>query len=57
MSSGGSALRAVRDSGACRDSGRHSNCPGRWRAELCLGYGPDGRRPRSRISGPAKSAG
>jgi len=42
--------------GACRDTGRHRNCPGRWRGEVCLGYGPGGRRRRRRVSGPTKAA-
>jgi hypothetical protein len=40
----------------CRDSGRHRNCPGRWRGEVCLGYGPDGRRMRRRVSATTKAA-
>jgi len=42
--------------GACRDAGRHRNCPGRWRGEVCLGYGPGGRRLRRRVSGATKAA-
>jgi integrase len=42
--------------GACRDTGRHRNCAGRWRGEVCLGYGPGGRRQRRRVSGPTKAA-
>jgi integrase len=42
--------------GGCRDAGRHRNCPGRWRAEVCLGYGADGRRIRRRVSAATKAA-
>jgi len=42
--------------GPCRDAGRHRNCPGRWRAEVCLGYRPGGTRLRRRVSGPTKAA-
>jgi len=42
--------------GACRDTGRHRTCAGRWRGEVCLGYGPGGRRQRRRVSGPTKAA-
>jgi hypothetical protein len=33
-----------------------TRCPGRWRAEVCLGYGPGGKRLRRRVSGPTKAA-
>jgi integrase len=42
--------------GACRDASRHRRCPGRWRAEICLGYGPGGKRLRRRVSGATKAA-
>ena len=42
--------------GACRDATRHRRCPGRWRAEVCLGCGPGGKRLRRRVSGPTKAA-
>ena len=42
--------------GACRDVNRHRRCPGRWRAEICLGYGPGGKRLRRRVSGATKAA-
>jgi integrase len=42
--------------GTCRDVNRHRNCPGRWRGEVCLGYGPGGRRIRRRVSAATKAA-
>ena len=39
----------------CRSS-RHRGSPGRWRAEISLGYGPGGKRQRRRVSGPTKAA-
>ncbi len=41
--------------GPCRDASRHRRCPGRWRGEVCLGYGPDGRRLRRRVAGASKA--
>jgi hypothetical protein len=46
----------VEHDGACRDASRHRRCPGRWRAEICLGYGPGGKRLRRRVSGATKAA-
>ena len=39
----------------CRDSERHRHCKGRWRGSVSLGYGPDGKRIRPRVSGPTKT--
>ncbi len=41
--------------GACRDANRHRRCPGRWRGEVCLGYGPNGKRLRRRVAGVTKA--
>jgi integrase len=41
--------------GPCRDASRHRRCPGRWRGEVCLGYGPGGRRLRRRVAGATKA--
>jgi hypothetical protein len=38
------------------DVNRHRRCPGRWRAEVCLGYGPGGKRRPRRVSGSTKAA-
>ena len=42
--------------GPCRDPQRHRNCPGLWRGELTLGYTPDGKRQRRKVSGQTKAA-
>jgi len=39
----------------CRDSDRHRNCPGRWRGVVSLGYGPDGKRIRRKVSGKTRA--
>jgi hypothetical protein len=39
----------------CRDSERHRNCTGRWRGVVSLGFGPDGKRIRRKVSGKTKS--
>ena len=39
----------------CRDSERHRHCQGRWRGSVSLGYGPDGKRIRPRVSGQTKT--
>jgi integrase len=39
----------------CRDSDRHRHCKGRWRGSVSLGYGPDGKRVRPRVSGKTKT--
>jgi integrase len=39
----------------CRDSDRHRHCQGRWRGVISLGYGPDGKRIRRKVSGKTKT--
>src|SRR5690348_9025855 len=39
----------------CRDSQRHRHCRGRWRGSVSLGFGPDGKRIRPRVSGKTKT--
>jgi integrase len=39
----------------CRDSERHRHCEGRWRGVVSLGFGPDGKRIRRKVSGKTKS--
>ncbi|HEX5299358.1 MAG TPA: site-specific integrase [Streptosporangiaceae bacterium] len=39
----------------CRDSQRHRHCQGRWRGSVSLGFGPDGKRIRPRVSGKTKT--
>ena len=39
----------------CRDRERHRHCKGRWRGSVSLGYGPDGKRIRPRVSGQTKT--
>jgi len=39
----------------CRDSDRHRHCQGRWRGVISLGFGPDGRRIRRKVSGKTKA--
>jgi integrase len=41
-------------SGDCRDARHHKGCPGRWRAEVPLGHGADGKRIRPKVSGRTK---
>ena len=41
--------------GLCRDSDRHRHCPGRWRGVISLGYGPDGKRIRRKVSGKTRA--
>ena len=41
--------------GPCRDSDRHRHCPGRWRGVVSLGFGPDGKRIRRKVSGTSKA--
>jgi len=40
----------------CRDSDRHRHCAGRWRGVISLGFGPDGKRIRRKVSGTSKAA-
>ena len=37
--------------GDCRDGRSHRGCPGRWRGEVSLGFGGDGKRLRRKVSG------
>jgi len=39
----------------CRDSDRHRHCEGRWRGVISLGFGPDGKRIRRKVSGKTKT--
>jgi integrase len=39
----------------CRDRERHRHCQGRWRGSVSLGFGPDGKRVRPRVSGKTKT--
>lgn len=41
-------------SGDCRDTRHHKGCPGRWRGAVSLGYGPNGKRIRRKVSGRTK---
>jgi integrase len=42
-------------SGECLDADKHRHCPGRWRGVVSLGFGPEGRRLRKKVSGTSKS--
>jgi hypothetical protein len=44
------------EGGECRDARSHQRCPGRWRGVVSLGYGPDGKRIRRKVSGRTKTA-
>ena len=39
----------------CRDSRVHRGCAGRWRGVVSLGFGPDGKRVRRKVSGRTKT--
>ncbi len=39
----------------CRDSEKHRHCQGRWRGVVSLGFGPDGKRIRRKVSGKTKT--
>ncbi len=39
----------------CRDSERHRHCEGRWRGVVSLGFGPDRKRVRRKVSGKTKA--
>ena len=39
----------------CRDRDRHRHCEGRWRGVVSLGFGPDGKRIRRKVSGKTKT--
>jgi hypothetical protein len=41
--------------GLCRDEARHRNCPGRWRGVISLGFDPDGKRVRRKVSGKTRT--
>jgi integrase len=41
--------------GDCRDVANHKGCTGRWRGAVSLGFGPDGRRIRRKVSGGTKT--
>jgi len=40
---------------ACVDAKLHKACAGRWRGVISLGFGPDGRRIRRKVSGQSKA--
>ena len=39
----------------CRDAGHHRGCSGRWRGSVSLGFGPEGKRVRRKVSGRTKT--
>jgi integrase len=41
--------------GPCRDPERHRHCPGRWRGVVSLGFAPDGKRIRRKVSGKTRT--
>jgi integrase len=40
---------------ACRDPERHRHCQGRWRGVVSLGFAPDGKRIRRKVSGKTRT--
>ena len=40
----------------CGDAERHRHCAGRWRGVISLGFGPDGKRIRRKVSGKTKAS-
>jgi integrase len=42
-------------SAPCRDSERHRHCQGRWRGVVSLGFAPDGKRIRRKVSGKTRT--
>ena len=40
----------------CRDGERHRRCVGRWVALVSLGFGPNGKRLRRKVTGSTKAA-
>ena len=40
----------------CQDARNHQRCQGRWRGVVSVGFGPDGKRVRRKVSGKTKSA-
>jgi hypothetical protein len=41
--------------GPCTDPERHRSCPGRWRAEISLGYDANGRRIKKKTTATSKT--
>src|SRR5215831_9690568 len=41
--------------GDCHDGKHHKGCPGRWRGVISLGFGPDGKRRRKKVSAQTKT--
>ena len=41
--------------GDCRDGKHHKGCPGRWRGVISLGFDPDGKRHRKKVSAQTKT--
>src|SRR5580698_3743967 len=41
--------------GPCTDPERHRSCPGRWRAEISLGYDANGRRIKKKPTATSKT--
>ena len=39
----------------CTDPTRHRHCQGRWRGVVSLGFAPDGRRIRRKVSGKTRT--
>jgi integrase len=39
----------------CQDSAHHKTCSGRWRGVVSLGYAPDGKRIRKKVSGQTRT--
>lgn len=39
----------------CEDPLHHRGCPGRWRGSISLGFGPNGKRVRRKVSGRTKT--
>ncbi len=39
----------------CRDAQHHRGCRGRWRGSVSLGFGPNGKRIRRKVSGRTKT--
>jgi integrase len=39
----------------CHDSEKHRHCQGRWRGVVSLGFGPDGKRIRRKVSGKTRT--
>jgi integrase len=39
----------------CRDGEHHRTCSGRWRGSISLGFGPDGRRLRRKVTGRTRT--